>query len=113
MSGVYFLFDKGRLIYIGQSINVEKRLSVHHVEYDAFRIIQCHTNDLLKYERRLINYFKPTMNQPTGGKRKGAGRKEGFRMKESEKKEPTKPIRVPLSLIPKVKKLIKDHKKKK
>lgn len=53
------------------------------------------------------------MKKPThGGKRKGAGRKEGFRMKDSDKKEPTQVMRVPKSLVPKVKKLIKDHKKK-
>jgi hypothetical protein len=39
--------------------------------------------------------------KPThGGKRKGAGR---------PKKEPTKILRVPASIIPKVKKLIHDH----
>jgi hypothetical protein len=43
------------------------------------------------------------MKKPThGGKRKGSGRK---------KKEPTKNIRVPVSLIPKVNELIKKHKK--
>jgi hypothetical protein len=43
--------------------------------------------------------------KPThGGKRSGSGRK---------KKEPTRPIRVPLSLIPKVEKLIDQHKNKK
>lgn len=44
------------------------------------------------------------MKTPThGGKREGSGRK---------KLEPTKLIRVPISLIPAVKKLIDKHKKK-
>lgn len=41
-----------------------------------------------------------------GGKRKGAGRKKGFKMKESDKKEPTKVMRIPISLVPKVEKLL-------
>ena len=48
-------------------------------------------------------------NQTHGGARKGAGRKAGFRMKKSDKKEPTVVMRVPKSLVPVVKKLIKDH----
>lgn len=48
------------------------------------------------------------MKKPThGGKRKGAGRKKGFRMKESEKKEPTIVMRIPVSKVEAVKKLLK------
>lgn len=46
--------------------------------------------------------------KPThGGARKGAGRKLGFRMEE--KKEPTKVMRVPESLVPKIHELIKKY----
>jgi len=51
-------------------------------------------------------------NLTHGGKRKGAGRKKGFRIKKSEKKEPTKVIRVPLSLVKTVAKLISEYKRK-
>ena len=42
-----------------------------------------------------------------GGKRKGAGRPK---LKKSEKKEPTKVVRVPLSKLSAVMKLINDDK---
>lgn len=99
MSGIYFLFQGGKLVYIGQSANVDKRLSVHHVTFDSHRIIPCDKNDLLKYEKRLINYFKPALNQPTGGKREGAGRKEGFRMDQSRLKEKTKVRRIHVGIL--------------
>lgn len=47
--------------------------------------------------------------QPThGGPRKGAGRKPG-RFVNTEKKEPTVVMRIPLSLVGKVEKLIASH----
>lgn len=99
MSGIYFLFKNNRMVYIGQSINVQKRISSHTKDFDAFRVIPCAVPDLLKYEKRLINYFKPELNGETGGARKGAGR--------PKTKEDTVVMRVPKSLVPAVKKLIK------
>lgn len=49
---------------------------------------------------------KPKKN-PHGGKRKGAGRKKGFRMKPEDKKEQTVVMRIPISKVAAVKKLIK------
>lgn len=46
----------------------------------------------------------PEIKQAHGGKRAGAGRKKG-----STRKEPTKAIRVPLSLLSEVEKLIAAH----
>jgi hypothetical protein len=45
------------------------------------------------------------MNKKHGGKRKGAGRPK---KKESEKKEPTKVMRIPESKVDDVKKIISD-----
>jgi hypothetical protein len=42
----------------------------------------------------------------SGGKRKGSGRKQKF-------KEPTKPMRIPISLVPKVEKMMEQLQKKK
>lgn len=97
MSAIYFLFIDNELVYIGQSINVERRLYAHPIAYHTHRIIPCPVDKLLYYEKRLINFFKPKMNRETGGKRKGAGRKP---------KEPTTTIRVPVSLVEDVKRLI-------
>jgi hypothetical protein len=45
------------------------------------------------------------MKKKQGGKRKGSGRKPGSKQ-TTPKKEPTKVMRVPLSLVDEVKKLI-------
>lgn len=50
--------------------------------------------------------------QPThGGKRKGAGRKPGFKLPKSMKKEPTVVMRIPKGLQSHVKDLVKRYKK--
>lgn len=49
----------------------------------------------------------PEIKQAHGGKRTGAGRPKG-----TTKKEPTKPVRVPVSLLPEIKELIEKHKAK-
>jgi hypothetical protein len=47
--------------------------------------------------------------KPThGGARKGAGRKKGFRMKKSQLKEATKVMRIPVSKVGAVKKIISE-----
>lgn len=48
-----------------------------------------------------------------GGKRKGAGRKKGFRMKKSQLKEATKVRRIPVGLIETVDELIERYKESK
>lgn len=47
----------------------------------------------------------PEIKQAHGGKRAGAGRPKG-----TKRKEPTKPIRVPVSLVAQVEELIEKHK---
>jgi hypothetical protein len=108
MSGIYFLFQGDTLVYIGQSKNVEKRISTHNIDYDSYRVIPCAIPDLLRYEKRLINYFKPELNGNPGGKREGAGRKVGS-YQNGEKKE-TVVMRIPESLIPQVNEYIRLYK---
>lgn len=101
MSSVYFLLRDNIVVYVGQSINVEKRLICHkHSEkqFDSFRVINCHENLLLYYEKRWIKRFKPIYNMPTGGSRIGAGR---------PKTEPSIVMRIPVSLVEAVKEIIK------
>lgn len=50
----------------------------------------------------------PEIKQSHGGKREGAGRPTG-----TIKTEPTKPVRIPVSLLPEVEKLIEEHKTEK
>lgn len=99
MSGVYFLFQDGKMVYIGQSRNVERRISTHNIDHDSYRVIPCAIADLLRYERRLINYFKPPLNGVVGGPREGAGRKIGS-YQNGEKKEATVPMRIPIRMLP-------------
>jgi hypothetical protein len=49
----------------------------------------------------------PEIKQGHGGKRAGAGRPKGTR-----RKEPTKPIRVPVAILPEIEKMIERHKAK-
>jgi hypothetical protein len=108
MSGIYFLFINGNLIYIGQSIDVHRRLKGHSITYHTYRIIPCPVDKLLYYEKRLINYFKPELNGHPGGKREGAGRKVGS-YQNGEKKEETVVMRIPERFVPIVKEYIKRY----
>lgn len=47
-----------------------------------------------------------------GGAREGSGRKKGFRMKPEKKKEPTVVMRIPISKVEEVKKLLKKRGKR-
>jgi len=98
MSGVYFLFQAEKLVYIGQSKNVEHRLATHNIDYDSYRVIPCSIPNLLHYEKRLIKYFKPRLNGSPGGKREGSGRKVGS-FGNGVKKESVV-MRIPVSLVP-------------
>lgn len=101
MSGVYFLLQDGKVVYVGQSTNVKKRLISHRYtekQFDSYRVINCAHDRLLYYEKRWIARFNPIYNLPTGGPREGAGR---------HTKEPTVVMRIPISLVDEIKALIR------
>lgn len=104
MSGIYFLLQNGKVVYVGQSTNVEKRLIQHRCsdkEFDSYRVMNCAHDLLLYYEKRWIKRFKPIYNLPTGGTRVGAGRPKGANT------EPSIVMRIPVSLVNEVKEMIK------
>lgn len=102
MIGIYFLIKEDVVIYIGQSIHIEKRILSHRdKDFDEFRVIKCDESKLLHYEKRLIKLFKPTLNGQPGGKRNGAGRPKG-----SKRAEESTVIRVPIRLVKKIKEII-------
>jgi hypothetical protein len=111
MTGIYFLIKDSRIVYIGQSTNIEKRVISHKYDkdFDSYRTILCDSQMLLHYEKRLIKYFKPILNGEPGGKREGAGRPVGSFTTHGE---PSKPMRIPLSLVDEVKKLISKKRSK-
>lgn len=66
--GVYFLYDKGELVYIGQSNNVYGRIGQHIREgkkrFDDFRIYE--TSDCVRLEGLLIGLLHPKYNRTEG-----------------------------------------------
>lgn len=64
--GVYFLFKKQAVIYIGQSLNVFKRVHDHRlngVDFDAWTVIACDRSELLTLEQHYISAFRPPFNK--------------------------------------------------
>lgn len=61
---VYFLFLRGRLIYIGQTTDLIARMASHDHEHqhDSIRWIVCRREKLEEYEIRLIKILKPLAN---------------------------------------------------
>ncbi len=60
MTGIYFLFKRGKLIYIGESTNLSVRVcQSEHIrkEYDFVRFIQCDQKNLRYYENRWVDRF--------------------------------------------------------
>lgn len=66
-SGIYFLYEKEELVYIGQSVNVIQRGFTHTSEnkkvFSKQYFIKIPKNCLLETENVLINYFKPKYNK--------------------------------------------------
>lgn len=63
---VYFLCNKGKIVYVGQSTNVATRIQTHLNErlkvFTDVYFIPCHLNSLSKFESCLIRHFKPEYN---------------------------------------------------
>jgi excinuclease UvrABC nuclease subunit len=67
ISGLYFVMHKGKVVYIGQSVNVISRIFRQHdiitfKKHDKIRVIQCPPDRLLYYEVRWLKRFKPKYN---------------------------------------------------
>lgn len=75
--GIYFLLNKGHVIYIGQTIDLYTRMGKHDSQsmpYDCMRFISC-PNDLLDYyETRWIKRFLPSENKTHKGRKKQKSR---------------------------------------
>ena len=62
---VYFLFKDDKLVYIGQTKQVLKRLHEHRKSknFDRFSFVVCKTiEDAYTIEQELIEYVKPKLN---------------------------------------------------
>lgn len=69
--GVYFLVCGGEIVYVGSSINVERRLLDHaaksRIAFDAAHILPAERADLRVLESRYIAAFAPKMNRALPG----------------------------------------------
>ncbi len=67
VQGIYFLYVRTQLIYIGASTDVAKRLSTHgSSEFTHYRYVVVKSRDLLlKLERRYLVKYKPPRNSPS------------------------------------------------
>jgi hypothetical protein len=63
--GVYFLFLKDQLIYIGSSYNIFQRINIHKKSkiFDCFSFIQTSKDERQFLEQEYINRFKPDLNK--------------------------------------------------
>lgn len=65
-SGIYFLLLGGEVVYVGQAIDMRKRIGNHLVEavkhFDSVCCVPCGEQNLLKLERFFIEKFVPRYN---------------------------------------------------
>lgn len=69
-AGVYFLIYKGRVVYVGQSLNAETRIRYHHkrqkILFDGYAIDRCHAHELNFLETLYIEMCSPVFNKQNG-----------------------------------------------
>lgn len=65
-SGVYILFRKNVVVYVGESINPYQRICTHQKsdkDFDCFRVLYCKENRRKYWEKKLINAYLPQYNK--------------------------------------------------
>lgn len=70
-SGIYFLTRGTKIVYIGQSTGVLRRIMAHRVdgkEFDGFAFFSCPEEDLDELETAYIRAFNPSDNWSFGNK---------------------------------------------
>lgn len=71
MSGVYFLIQDSRVVYVGKSVDMYTRVSEHKSkgrEFTHFSVIQCPPEGLNELESKYILAFNPIGNTGRYGK---------------------------------------------
>lgn len=68
ISGIYFVWEKGEIVYVGQSIDLNARVRLgrrHHAVYedDMLSFVQMDRNNLLWAECHYIGLLKPKRNK--------------------------------------------------
>lgn len=65
MVGIYFLIVGRKVVYVGQSKDIQHRIRTHITagkRFDAYHYVQCHVDDLDRFESSYIALFKPRWN---------------------------------------------------
>ena len=63
--GVYFLFDRGQCVYVGQSGNVHARIKSHRLaklEFESYAWFPCLEAEMTLYEQYFIKLIDPPFN---------------------------------------------------
>lgn len=65
LMGIYFLMNKGVVIYVGQSHNIKQRMLQHYKEkiFDAIFYFECDESQLTELEAKYIDEFNPSYNK--------------------------------------------------
>ena len=64
--GVYILFMKNAVVYVGESINPYARVCTHiksEKKFDSFRILYCKESRIRHWEKKLIESYLPKYNK--------------------------------------------------
>jgi hypothetical protein len=101
--GIYFLLSGGRVVYVGQSVNIDAR--VFHVRWLreqgdlSWAWVPCERAELEELERQYIEVFHPPLNDDplTRSARGLAGKKSGKRGRGR-----TKAVQTPKGVFPTV-----------
>jgi len=69
-TGVYFLIDGNKVVYVGQSVNVYARIASHHDKgFDSFAFIPCDKATLDNLESLYIHVLRPPLNADMHGRK--------------------------------------------
>jgi len=69
-TGVYFLIDGDKVVYVGQSVNVYARIASHHDKvFERFAFIPCKRDVLDSLESLYIHTLRPPLNADMHGRK--------------------------------------------
>ena len=69
-TGVYFLIDGNKVVYVGQSVNVYARIASHHDKvFERFAFIPCSKEVLDNLESLYIHILRPPLNADMHGRK--------------------------------------------
>lgn len=66
MCGVYYLWDGERVLYVGQSVNVEARVRQHRsagIDFAGYFCDECNKSELNRLEAKAIIELRPKLNE--------------------------------------------------